>query len=178
MRLFIAIDIPESAQEKIESAKEKLKGDDAGLRFTKEGHMTLKFLGDVSEARIEYVKKLLSDIKLKEFEIRLDGKLGVFPSREYIQVVWAGFEQSDELVKLKKDIDHALEEYFKKDKDFVAHVTLARVRFVRDKKGFLERIDNIKVPDVSFKVSELKLYRSILKSEGPEYNEIMSIEAK
>lgn len=174
MRLFIGIDIPEDIQKTIQEIQKNLESPFAGLRFTKDNHITLKFLGEVSEERLEYIKKYLKNTKFKPFELKTS-QIGVFPNKQYIKVVWLGLQENKQLLNLQKSIDNALESYFPKEKNFIPHITLARVKFVKDKPSFVKKIENIQVPESSWQVSEFRLYRSILTPEGPEYTNLMSI---
>ena len=58
MRLFIAIDLSEEAKENIEKLKLELKGIKGIKLVSKENtHLTLKFLGEVSDNKAEEVVK-------------------------------------------------------------------------------------------------------------------------
>ena len=140
MRLFIAIEIPEEVKDYIGKIQEKISDKDK-IRLVNKGqiHLTLKFLGEVQPDKTEKVKEELKKIKFKPFSVYLDSA-GVFPSESYIRVVWIGLKPENDILELQSNIDERLKELFKKEKDFKAHVTLARVKLIEDKKRFIEQL--------------------------------------
>ncbi len=168
MRLFIAFDVSESAHTHILELQKKLIG--AKLTFTKNFHLTLKFLGEVTPEHVDEIKKRLSKVKFTPFAAQLGGT-GVFPENGTPRIVWIGIEPHDIICELQKNIDEALQGMFSKEKSFQPHITLARVKEVMDKK-FDEHIKNIKAVPLTFEVNEFKLIESQLTSEGPVYKDV------
>jgi 2'-5' RNA ligase len=172
MRLFVAIDLDEKdyfkqLQEQIPEAK---------ATYAKTFHLTLKFLGetDKKDEIVENLKK----IKFKSFNLKTT-HIGVFPSENYIKVIWLGLDNNKDLIKLQEDIEKALESFnFKKDFDFKAHITLARIRFIPDKENFVEKLKQIKPEKKEFEIKEFKLIKSELTSEGPVYEDIEVFESE
>ena len=174
MRLFIAIPLPEEVkQELIRIQNEILLTQKDNLKATKakEFHLTLKFLGEVEDKDIEKIKEMLKAVKLRELlplEISLSN-IGFFPSENYIRVIWTGIESTekhDRINELQKDIDNALGSLFKKDNRFHPHLTLFRVKFIKDKRKSIECIKKIMVKPIIFKVDSFNLYKSTLTQEG------------
>jgi len=174
MRLFIAFEVSESAHTHILELQKKLTG--AKLTFTKNFHLTLKFLGEVTPAQADEIKKRLSKVKFTPFTAALDGT-GVFPETGTPRVVWIGIEPHDIICELQKNIDEELHGMFAKEKSFQPHITLARVKEITDKK-FAEHVKNIKVELLSFEIKEFKLIESQLTSEGPIYKDIAVFHTK
>jgi 2'-5' RNA ligase len=168
MRLFIAFDVSESAHTHILELQKKLIG--AKLTFTKNFHLTLKFLGEVTPAQADEVKKLLSKVKFTPFTAQLGGT-GVFPENGTPRVVWIGIGPHDIICELQKNIDDSLQGMFSKEKIFQPHITLARVKEIIDKK-FAEHIKNIKAVPLTFELNEFKLIESRLTSAGPVYKDV------
>ncbi len=171
MRLFIAIDFNELKEDMI-----KLQGNTdeslAKLKKTATFHLTLKFLGQVSEDKVESIKEKLKEVKFEPFSLVLD-KIGVFPSENYIRVIWAGVKPKNEIVELQKKIEKVLEEFdFKKDFKFHPHITLARVKFVNDKEKFVKNLEEIKVKEKKIEVKDFRLVKSTLTPKGPVYEDI------
>jgi len=178
MRLFTAIELPEELDEQISGLKKKLDSGDAKITLTKENHLTLKFLGEVEDSKADKIKEALDKIRLNSYKARLS-KIGVFPNEDYIRVVWIGVKPEKETIELKKKIDSALEEFdFKDDFDFHPHITLARVKFVKNKDKFKELLHSLRVEDSEFEVKEFKLIKSELTPEGPEYTDLAVFPAK
>ena len=61
---------------------------------------------------------------------------------------------------------------FKKEKDFKAHITLARVKHPKDKKYFLEQIRKIKVENKKIEISGFRLVKSTLTGKSPVYEDL------
>ena len=173
MRTFIAIELPEELSAKLKSIQEQLVTDSAKLTLTRAFHLTLKFLGEIDDSRADDLKNMLAKIKFKPFEARLT-KLGFFPDENYIRVIHIGLEPEKQIKALQKNIESSLPK-FKKDNRFHPHITLARVKFVKDKEQFKTTISKIKLPEFpEFKVENFKLIKSTLTPEGPVYEELAS----
>ena len=170
MRLFIAIDF-EKESEYLKSLQENLHFQDSKLIFSKTFHLTLKFIGQVTPDRAEKIKESLNSIKTKKFHTFLDS-IGAFPGESYIRVVWVGLNPKGSTLQLQKSIDTILSPSFKKEKDFKAHVTLARVKFVEDKANFVKMLRDIRVEKRKIEVTEFLLVKSELKPTGPIYTTI------
>lgn len=169
MRVFVAVDIPKGVMEDLKEIQKYLR--EAELKPVKDFHLTLKFLGEVSEPRVEEVKEALKQIKFKSFKAQLT-EIGVFPNPNYVRVVWVGVSPED-FISLQKQVDNSLEKLgFKKDNRFHPHLTLARVKFVKDKENFKKIFGNIKIEKREFEVNEFKLIKSTLTREGPIYEDL------
>ena len=76
------------------------------------------------------------------------------------------------MLHLQKSIDAVLSPLFKKEKDFKAHITLARVKFIEDKANFMKMLGNIMVEKRKIEVNEFLLVKSELKPAGHIYTVI------
>lgn len=177
MRLFIAFGISNEAEKELENAQQAIKRIDSNLGFVREFHLTLKFLGEVDDSKVGEIKERLSKINFEEFNAELDG-LGVFPSENYVRVVWVGLEPKEKISALQQKIEGSLEGLFERDNRFHPHLTLARVKFIKDKKTLLESLKKIKPGKVSFEVSSFKLIKSMLTPGGPVYGVLEEFKAK
>ncbi len=170
MRLFISISTEEHS-EYFNKLKKEIESTRINANFTNAFHLTLKFLGEVDEANTERIMELLHNINSKKFSLTLS-KLGMFPNENYIRVLWHGIERNDKLLHLQNEIDTVLLPLFKKDEKFHPHVTLARVKNIRNKYGFLEEYRNIQTETLKIEVTDFRLVRSTLTSEGPIYEDL------
>lgn len=93
MRLFIAFDVSKQAKEVLSNTQEQIKLDGKAT-FTKEFHLTLKFLGEVQDSKVDEIKHALETIKFDPFDVSLEG-VGAFPDKRNPRVVWAGLEPHD-----------------------------------------------------------------------------------
>ncbi len=175
MRCFISIDIPENIKKEIKKIQEKLP-EFSGKKIEGNNlHLTLKFLGEVSEEKIELVKEKLKKVKIAEFETEINsigvfsGPKGVSSGEEVIRIVWLNLTNCD---GLQKEIDSSLKGLFEPEQRFMGHLTIARVKKLKNKKEFLNQINKIKIPKIKFSVDNFKLKNSVLKTEGPVYEDI------
>ena len=173
MRLFIAIEILDNIKEYMTKIQEKIDNDLAKIKFANKNqmHLTLKFLGEVQPNNVNEIKEELKKIKFELFSVYLDST-GVFPSENYIRVVWVGLKPEEEIIRLQENIDERLKKWFKKEKNFKPHLTLARVKFVEDKNKFIEKLKKIKVENKKIDVNNFKLIKSTLTEKGPIYEEV------
>ncbi len=169
MRLFIAIDMPEEANRELLKAQQQLKG--ASFSLPKSFHITLKFLGEAESERVESIKEALQGIKRESFAMSLSDA-GAFPSIANSRVVWAGTKPEKEINELQKEADNVLFPLFEREGSFRSHITLARVKSIKDKKELKESIEGIKL-STKFKVTEFVLKESTLTREGPIYKNIL-----
>lgn len=169
MRLFIAIDFNELKDYFAEL--QNLLPKNAKLSCTKAFHLTLKFLGEVQPNNACKVVDLLKGVKFGHFSVFLDS-IGVFPTENCIRVVWIGLKPEDKVLGLQKDIDEALKPLFKKERDFKAHITLARVKYSEDKKSFVEQLKKIKVENKRIEIRDFRLMKSTLTPKGPVYEDL------
>ena len=169
MRLFIAVDFNDLGDYFAEL--QKLLPKNAKLSLTKTFHVTLKFLGEVQPDKAEEVIDKLKNIKFEGFSVFLDN-IGIFPTENYIRVVWVGIKSEEKILELQKNIDESLKRLFKKEKDFKAHITLARVKYPEDKKDFVDQIKNIKVESKKIEIKDFKLIKSTLSPKGQVYEEL------
>ena len=163
MRLFIAVEIPKKISNKLRELQSEFRGL-AKIKFADSFHCTLKFLGEVNENVLEDIKNRLKSINFKSFNSKI-GNIGVFPNHKKINVVWIGV--NGKILELQKKIDENLLDISKEDQKFHGHVTLGRVKLVKDKKQFMEKL-KIKFED-EFLVDNFKLIKSDLTKDGPRY---------
>ncbi len=164
MRVFIAVSIPEKVREEILRIQEKIPFF-KGKKTRKENlHLTLKFLGEIDEKEVEKVQERLRKIKFNKFESELSN-LGVFSER-FIKIIWLKLDKAE---NLQKKIDESLSDLFEKEHRFMSHITIARVKNIKDKKIFLSDLNKIKINSVKFKVDKFYLMKSVLSDKGPEY---------
>ena len=155
MRAFIADDLPEDIKEIVYKRTPKFYG----IKYVKKQnlHITLKFLGDVDDNKINFYKKILDSTNLNEIQVRLTN-FGFFPSKNFIKVVWVGVEGDFSVVN-KLDV-----------KDFVPHITVGRVKRKLEKEE-IEKFEKVKF-DNEFEIRYLTIYKSTLTSTGPIYEVI------
>ncbi|RLE38290.1 RNA 2',3'-cyclic phosphodiesterase [Candidatus Woesearchaeota archaeon] len=167
MRLFVAIEAKE-VSDYLKSIQDKLRF--KGVKQVEKFHLTLKFLGEVEENKVEQIKKALSKISFKPFELTLD-TIGVFPNPSRINVIWVDVKEKQHITNLYNQIDACLKDY-EDDRKFHPHITISRVKFLINKKEFKDKIDSITIQPEKIIVNEFKLIKSDLTPEGPIYTDL------
>src|SRR3989344_1105647 len=153
MRLFIAINLPKEVKDYLWELKEEFRElGKFNLTAKSKYHITLKFLGEIKED--------LSEIKFSSFETSLN-KLGCFNDR----ILWINLIPEEGVLKLAKLID---QEFMEKEQRFSAHITLARIKSIKNKNKFIEKLET-KVKPIKFKISSFELMKSILSKDGAKY---------
>jgi RNA 2',3'-cyclic 3'-phosphodiesterase len=169
LRLFVALPLPEPVKRSLEPLARGL-GDVRWLAPDQQ-HLTLRFIGEVDNGRIDEIAEALALVSGKPLEVRLKG-LGHFPPRGEPRVLWVGVAKNPELAGLKRRIDRALAQVGlpPETRKFAPHVTLARIRapLSRDRLAtYLMRHSLYR--STAFPVSDFHLYSSWLKADGAEH---------
>jgi 2'-5' RNA ligase len=174
-RLFVSVDL-DGLTDAVREAQAPFR-DEPGLDPTdpEQVHVTLKFLGETDSDRLDDLRAALAaavdDAGVEPFEAAFGG-YGVFPSLDYISVVWVGVrEGSEELARLHEAVEAWTTDigFDPEDHEFTPHATVARMRDAR-RKDHVQRVVRERDPDVGRRhVSELRLTESTLTDAGPVY---------
>ncbi len=174
MRCFIGIPLDDIIREEIY----KLYPDIKNLRFTKKEnlHITVKFLGEIQEKRIEKIKNAIVEScnDTTKFKISCN-RLSAFPSTASARVVWVNvIEGADIITEIYKTLENNLEKIgFEKEKrQYIPHITIARI------KNSVNIADYLKKFEINSVADEIVLYKSDLKPEGPFYTNIFEFKFK
>ncbi|MFP8953309.1 RNA 2',3'-cyclic phosphodiesterase [Natrialbaceae archaeon A-arb3/5] len=179
MRLFVSIDLPDDLVEPFADLQAEFS-DASGLNFTdpEQAHVTLKFLGEVDEDRLSRLTTELEgaveDAAVEPFTVRYGG-LGVFPSLEYISVVWLGTETGGaEMTRLHEAVEERTTAmgFDAEDHEFTPHVTLARMEHAGGKELVQELVRERDPTVGEHRTEEIRLTESTLTADGPVYTTI------
>ena len=138
-RLFVAIAVPEETKANIILARDELRArlppSAASWTRPENMHLTLRFLGDVEEARIEFLKAGLAEA-LEDFGKLplISERLGCFPDLRYPRVVWAWvYDDAERLAQLQRRVAQATDAFTREPAEsrFMGHITLARLRQIK-----------------------------------------------
>ncbi len=135
LRTFVAVEIPPQIQEIIQRETETLRKaiGTSVVRWvpSKNIHLTLKFLGDVSPMNIDTLAEMLRTEahSCPSFDIHISG-LGSFPSLKRPRVLLIGIQAPAELEALQRGIESATASlgYESERRGFSPHLTLGRVK--------------------------------------------------
>jgi RNA 2',3'-cyclic 3'-phosphodiesterase len=181
IRLFIALKIPVEIKEQIITLRKTVYDTPGKMRWETidKMHLTLKFIGDVPEDKVEDIKESLGFIEdYEKFKCIFTG-FGVFSSHGRPKILWADFKSDNNLIELAS----RLNEHFKnfsipaEERRYKAHLTLLRIKDKVDKK-FVERFNNYRVNEIPFVVDEAALIKSELLPSGSVYTELKNFKLK
>ncbi|HIH18651.1 TPA: RNA 2',3'-cyclic phosphodiesterase [Candidatus Micrarchaeota archaeon] len=172
MRLFVAIRLPKEMIPAVERAAAPLDGALGARVLPRESyHLTLKFLGETPNERLEEIKQALSKIKFQPFDVHLSGA-GAFPSKGIPRAIWIGGE-SQGAGELAQKIEEALFFLGLPKEHFSVHLTVARSKGVADMEDFL------KTGEVgTFGVRSFCLMKSSLTPAGALYEVLKEFAAQ
>lgn len=146
-------------------------------------HYTLRYLGDISQEDRDRLVHMLENASIdrKPFEVHIRGS-GTFPAGGKPSVVWLGChdEGAGSLSDLADKVDGFADEIGlgPRDKPFVPHLTLARI-----KRGESRSIEEVKAivadnKDTEFgavQVHKIQLVESRITDSGPIYTDIAEV---
>ncbi len=185
MRAFIAINLSDEIRRAIARLQEALRGKtpSAGLRWVEPEriHLTVKFLGEIDEARIGDVSEALGRLTgpLRPFDVRVEG-IGAFGERGPVRVVWVGVEDSGGgLGRCHACCEDAMAGlgFPREERPFSAHLTLARNKKPTNTQAIraaLAGYDRFEAGRL--RADHLTFYESNLTPEGPVYR-VLSVHA-
>lgn len=143
-------------------------------------HVTVKFLGNVDEARVQSVIDALHTAARRHAPLDLEiGGLGAFPSATRARVLWAGLiVGAAPLGAVAASVDDELAPlgFPREDRPFSPHITLARVREPRRAPELAEALgaaSGRRFGHVA--VSDIALMRSDLSPRGARYTTLASV---
>jgi len=142
-------------------------------------HLTLKFLGQVAEARVPAIAEALrAAAALPAFDLELRG-LGAFPTPDRPRVLWVGAGQgaaAAATLAARVDAGLAALGFLHETRAFASHVTLGRVRTPRLNPGLAERLHGAGDRDFGrVRVGAVSLMRSQLSPAGARYTELAAL---
>lgn len=181
MRLFIAVNPPVSLQDalknSLEPAMEAARISQAKVRWVRpdQYHVTIRFLGEFPSDRRARLQDVLREAleKTPVFSLAFQGFV-CLPLRGMPHTIAMRIHEGQEsLQTLAEQTGLALErlDIQKENRLFQAHVTVGRLRFMRDGKQLRSLLENIASPPVGpFSVLSVDLMQSILHPAGPDYS--------
>ena len=180
MRIFIALDLPEEIRVHLREYIERMRplAPDAPWVRAESLHVTLKFIGEAKDPRVEEVKGVLRQIKSAPFEVEFKD-VGFFPSHNSGRVFWVGVHDGDALPALAGNIDQALQKIGipGETRDYHPHLTLARAGTKKGAYQTFKQLPKGVNPEEhpyfgKMTAREFFLYRSELSRGGARYTKL------
>lgn len=176
MRLFIAIPLTPEIQKALARKQERLEPLILGAKWVEPCgiHLTLKFLGETDERRVEDITECCRKaVEGKpSFLISLGG-VGGFPNFIMPRVIWVGIEEGKEKVsEIARKLEDELHKigFPKETRPFHPHLTLARIKMPKRVK-----FTDIEPCSERMRVSSIQLIQSTLTPKGAMYRILKEI---
>lgn len=180
-RLFVSVDL-DGLGESIAAVQERFV-EASGVRATdpEQVHVTLQFLGDVDEGQVddvaEALERAVAGSGVGPFEAKFGG-LGVFPSLEYVSVIWVGVRAGgQQLTALHDAIEARTTElgFEPDDHEFTPHVTIARMDHAGGKEHVQRRVREGDPTVGTLAITDVRLTESHLGPDGPTYETVATV---
>lgn len=174
-RIFLALALPLKVKQELLGYQEKWPELPARWTTPNNLHITLVFLGNVSNKELQGVQKIAKEVAVnhKTFSFSLS-QIVYGPTEKQPKMVWAKGTVSKELLSLQEDLARTLG--YHNEHPFSLHITLARL-----KEWEFRRIEPEERPEVNeeisltIPVSAVQVMESALKQTGTEYTIVESI---
>jgi 2'-5' RNA ligase len=182
LRSFLAVELPNSIQKKIEEVQRDLKTSHADVKwvYPENIHLTLKFFGNIEESRVDPILQSIGGLiqRTSSFSMKVQG-IGAFPHSKNPRVIWMGLMGGKEvLATFQKELEGTLEKigFEPEGRPFQPHLTLGRVRTSRGKDDLIGKMEKHREEEFgSVEVEEVVFFKSELKPTGPIYTPLKKL---
>jgi 2'-5' RNA ligase len=182
-RAFLSLNLDDPVKIKIAEIQKELQKSLSGHKIKWENpekfHLTLRFLGDVSDDDLTEIKEGLEKANPGFENIKFNSSgIGFFPNSRKPNVVFIALEEEgSNSEKLVQEIDKVITKLgIKPDKKFVAHITLGRFRRENRKGVDEEKLVNFEPFYVS--LNSYFLMESVLDFKGSKHYPIKEFNFK
>lgn len=174
---FYALELPGETKEMLKGTIHRLQGEFPFKTWVhpQDLHITLAFLGDAPEAKIQAANELIDAAlnKTTTFKMKID-HLGIFGRKDSPRIFWAGLEESKELNDVRAAVFTACVDsgFTLETRPFSPHITIAR-KWVGEeafKADQLEALNPFK-EELTFHAERVVLYKTHL-GKSPKYEPI------
>lgn len=179
MRAFLAIELDEYIKNNIVKLQEEFMDSDCCKMKCVEAeniHLTLKFFGDINEKKKNNIIEVVNNtIKSYNKYMMKIVRVGTFGGRKNPHVIWTGVkDKEDKTIQLIKVLDNNFGDIgFKKEKNYVPHITIGRLKTLDNEEVFNSLLlEHKKDYFGKMQVKSLKLKSSELTPDGPIYTTV------
>jgi RNA 2',3'-cyclic 3'-phosphodiesterase len=165
VRIFTSLELPDRTRQQISDWLKPVARRYPSLKWVRDDrmHLTLRFFGDIPESRVEEIKKTLSSWHPGNLPFAFDS-VGYFGRPGSPSAYWLGGRFSEKVVEIAQKLDRIPDETGRKGgRDFVPHLTIARVR----NTSLIPEIDPPET--ITGQFTQAAIINSRLTSSGPEY---------
>lgn len=179
MRLFIAMPLSRDVEEYLGRIILDFKQKRGRVKWvaSKNIHLTMKFLGETGEDKVNAISDIITHAagKHKVIDSTID-RVGAFPNLKRPRVIWAGLKDNVEsLAAVADDIESALEilGFEKENRKFKSHLTLGRVKDSSDLYELTDYLQKYQLVPQKISFDRLVLFKSTLTPRGPIYDRLL-----
>jgi RNA 2',3'-cyclic 3'-phosphodiesterase len=184
IRSFVSIDIDDKQiLTKVESIMSSLSSIGGDLKPVERDniHLTLKFLGNISAAKLAEVKFALNKVKFEPFSLEIKAA-GAFPNMKRINVIWIsvgeGWSQAQQIFEQTEKYLHDAG-FSRETRPFSPHITIARVRSGRKRDEVAAFLGHLADESFgTFNADRVRLKQSVLSPSGPTYSTLFEVTAR
>ncbi|WP_221290592.1 RNA 2',3'-cyclic phosphodiesterase [Stygiolobus caldivivus] len=179
MRLFIAVKVPQLP--KITEALDALGRVGADVKLVEPWniHLTLVFLGELPENKLDLIKDSMDAVSFSSFKVKFFGT-GAFPNLNKPRVLWIGLNEGvTQLRQLRGELYKQLVSRGirpEDEKEFSPHLTLGRIKGPRNVVNLVQVLNEYASTDFGeVNVEEVTLFKSTLTPKGPIYDPLYGV---
>jgi 2'-5' RNA ligase len=181
MRIYVGIKLDAATRENITRELKPFKKIATSIRWTASEniHLTMKFIGEVSEALVGPIEQALlaAKIPVAPFPLKIIG-FGKFPAGDDLHIFWAGVGDSPHLQALFASIENTLAPLgiARETRPFNPHITLGRNKARYNFKTLFELLaEKRDILLAEWQATSFQLFSSQLTPAGPLYKILKEI---
>ena len=161
-KVFTAIEVPIDILSEFEQTS---------LVIQNQPHITLHFIGGISEEKLELLNQRLNSIPASSFEIEISGVGKFFNNSK--SFLWAKVIPNIDLLNLHKEIGLSLKHFYLpiEEREYCPHITIAVTNDDELADNFLESHMNVQF---KFKVNQFSTFQSEFVNGKPHYKRVYS----
>ena len=189
LRAFIAIELSNETHNAIQDQTARLR-DSLGPDLVRwipisNIHLTLKFLGDIADTHVDFLKQMLAYEMdpYSGFDLQVGG-LGAFPTSRQPRVLWIGLHAPAVLASIQRAIESGATRlgYEKEARPFSPHLTIGRIRqnvSPDDLHKIRVGLESQQLGNIATnRVDSVQLFKSELQPGGSVYTRLFSAKLK
>jgi len=188
MRTFIAIELPPEIKDSLAHLQDQLKTSGADVKWVEPQniHLTLKFLGERDDKKIEKIIQILEETTKDKNSFQMHiSSLGTFPKMNFPRVIWVGIDKGDnETREITKELEEKIAKIGipKEDRPFSCHITIGRTRSTLNREKLVQELNKLADSsggrNLEFTVKTITLFKSTLTPKGPIYEVLKKVNLK
>ena len=179
LRLFIAVKVPQLP--KITEILDALGRVGADVKLVEPWniHLTLVFLGELPENKLDLIKDSMNAVNFSSFKVKFFGT-GAFPNLNKPRVLWIGLNEGvTQLRQLRGELYKQLVSRGirpEDEKEFSPHLTLGRIKGPRNIVNLVQVLNEYASTYFGeVNVEEVTLFKSTLTPKGPIYDPLYGV---